>query len=84
MYQYNENLKALAELPSNLPRKLIFDREWAESLVNTALKEGRSLLSETESKNLLESYGIPVTPTRRAPNAKEAAVQARRWVFRWW
>ena len=81
MYQYHQNLQALAELPSNLPRKLIFDKEWAELLVNTALKEKRSLLSETESKNLLESYGIPVTPTRRAPNAKEAAVQAGQMGF---
>ncbi len=76
MYQYHKNQQALREVPSNLPRKLVFDREWGEAVVRGALKEGRSLLSETESKNLLESYGIPVTPTRRAPSAEEAVAQA--------
>ncbi len=81
MWQYERNLQALNELPSNLPRQLVFDKDWAESIVRQALAEGRALLSETESKNLLESYGIPVTPTRRAPSAEEAAVQAAQMGF---
>jgi len=81
LWQYERNLQALNELPSNLPRQLVFDRGWAEAILRQALADGRSLLSETESKNLLESYGIPVTPTRRAPSAQEAAVQAAQMGF---
>ncbi|MFH1060062.1 MAG: GNAT family N-acetyltransferase [Pseudomonadota bacterium] len=81
MLQYERNLEALQELPSNLPRQLIFDKEWAGAIIGQALSEGRGLLAETESKNLLESYGIPVTPTRRAPTAAEAAVQAAQMGF---
>ncbi|MGD9124462.1 MAG: bifunctional acetate--CoA ligase family protein/GNAT family N-acetyltransferase, partial [Desulfarculaceae bacterium] len=81
MYQYQENLRALAELPSNLPGRLLFDKEWAQLIVKAALDEERPVLSETQSKNLLESYGIPVTPTRRAAGKDEAAIQAGQMGF---
>lgn len=76
MYQYHKNLLALQEIPPQLPRDLVFDREWSDGIMDRALKEGRSLLTEYESKNLLEAYGIPVAQTRLAETAEEAATKA--------
>ena len=76
MYSYDQNLKALREVPPKLSKKLLFDWEWADAIIRKTLSENRQLLTETESKNLLESYGIPVTPTRKAGTAKEASIQA--------
>lgn len=73
MYQYHKNWESLNQLPSNLPREIDFDRSAAARLLTDALDNGRRLLSETESKNLLDLYGIPVTPIHRAATAQEAA-----------
>ena len=45
----------------------------ARALVEQVLSEGRSLLSEPESKSLLAAYGVPVVETRIAKDAAEAA-----------
>lgn len=76
MYQYHENLLTLQETPSNLPREIRYDRDQARALIASVLDEGRSLMSEGESKKLLDLYGIPVTPVSRASTGEEAAACA--------
>src|SRR5437016_12258586 len=44
--------------------------------IATAREQGRTLLSEVESKQLLRSAGIEVTDSRLATSAKEAAAMA--------
>jgi acetate---CoA ligase (ADP-forming) subunit beta len=44
--------------------------------IETARAEGRSLLNEVESKQLLEAAGIPTTSARLARSADEAAAMA--------
>jgi len=46
------------------------------SIIDKAKAEGRTLLSEIESKNILEEAGIPTTHARLAGSAKEAAAVA--------
>jgi len=41
------------------------------NIINDALSEGRSRLSEYESKRLLAAYGLPVTAEKLAINAEE-------------
>ena len=48
------------------------DRPAAEAVVAAARRDGRSLLSETESKALLSAYGIRVAPTTVATTPAEA------------
>jgi acetyltransferase len=43
-----------------------------KEMINKALKEGRTLLNEEESKYFLSSYDIPCTETKLAKTAKEA------------
>lgn len=76
MYSYDRNLKALQEVPRALNRNLTFDREAGRRIVDEALTGGRTTLTETESKELLTAYGIPVTRTVRVKTADEAMATA--------
>ena len=76
MYRYNCNLRALYETPA-----LFADqngdssgRTKAEAIIQTVRKQGRSILTEYESKQLLSAYGIPTVDTRIA-KTEESAVK---------
>ncbi len=68
MWQYSDNLRALYETPmlpddldSNEP-----DRERVAELFAQAKAEGRTILTEYESKEVLRAYHIPITPMKIA------------------
>ena len=74
---YSENLKSLYETPGLTPdwvRRPL--RSHAKELIATARAEGRTTLSEPESKELLDAYGIPVAETRTAATMEEAVKAA--------
>ncbi|MGA9999175.1 MAG: bifunctional acetate--CoA ligase family protein/GNAT family N-acetyltransferase, partial [Candidatus Acidiferrales bacterium] len=79
MWRYTYNLRGLYETPS-----LVIEveegtsaRAKAEKIMASARWDGRTLLNEVESKQVLASYGIPVVETRVASSEKEAAEIAR-------
>ena len=76
LWRYNENLRHLYETPS-LPEdaESVMNRQAARQVIDQAVGEGRVLLSEVESKQVLAAYGIPVAETRVA-TTEEAAVEA--------
>ncbi|HET8843126.1 MAG TPA: bifunctional acetate--CoA ligase family protein/GNAT family N-acetyltransferase [Ktedonobacteraceae bacterium] len=79
MWQALSNLRSISETP--LP-SLEFDRHGpdralAASLIETAYQEGRTLLTEAESKQMLAAYGLPVVPTRIARSEDEAVACAQ-------
>ncbi len=78
MWRYSENLHALYETPATRAHDPAGEaaRTKAAALFAAADAAGRPLLSEFESKALLEAYGIPVVPTRIAATAAEAATIA--------
>jgi len=51
------------------------------SIFDQIKKEGRSILTEFESKKLLKQVGIPVVKTRLARTKKEAVLQSQRIGF---
>ncbi|HAH47573.1 MAG TPA: GNAT family N-acetyltransferase [Planctomycetaceae bacterium] len=69
---YARNHQFLYETPRAMPVQYSLDRPHLRELVETALQEGRDILSEHTSKSLLEAYGIPVNPTAIARSAEEA------------
>jgi acetyltransferase len=74
MWRYSYNLRGIYETPS-LPMQpfddgLVCDR--AQHIIQSALKEGRTLLTEFESKQLLAIYDIPIVETRIATSAEMA------------
>jgi acetyltransferase len=78
-WQLASNLRQIYETPT-LPsdEELPVDRARAEALIKTARAEGRTLLTEDESKELLAAYGIPITETVVAPTSDEAVRAADR------
>lgn len=71
MWQYTENLRLVYETPAigemNDP-----DRAHATEIIDKARSEGRAILNEYESKQLLAAYDIPTVETRVAKTVDEA------------
>ena len=74
MWKYSYNLRALYETPAQTPADTA-DRSAAATIIERA-RETRELLTETESKDLLAAYGIPVVSTKLAATADEAVALA--------
>jgi acetyltransferase len=53
------------------------DRAAATEVIRSARDEGRTLLTEVESKAVLSAYGIPITDTRLTRTADAAVAAAR-------
>ena len=66
MWQYAYNLKGIYETPAMAPGSNAPNREKANDLIQSVRKSGRTILTEYESKKLLEAYGIPTTATEVA------------------
>ena len=75
MWRYSYNLRGLYETPSPNAASFHPDRVRASEILSTVRNSGRTILTEYESKKLLESYGIPSVPTEIAVS-EDAAVEA--------
>ena len=77
MWRYSKNLRSLYETPALAGGEDGgADRAGAEDLIASVLAAGRTLLTEAESKRLLELYGIPTVPTRVATTEEQAVALA--------
>jgi acetyltransferase len=70
--QYGRNQDLLMEVPPARSAEYAHDREKVRAVVQSALAEGRAMLSEPEAKSVLAAYGIPVVDTRIATTVAEA------------
>ncbi len=76
LWRYDESLRALYETPTlEDDAESQQNRSVAGEVVGAARREGRTLLTEFESKQVLAAYGIPITETRIA-ETEAAAVAA--------
>ncbi|MCL4401871.1 MAG: bifunctional acetate--CoA ligase family protein/GNAT family N-acetyltransferase [Acidobacteria bacterium] len=74
MWRYSYNLKGLYETPS-LPEdtaECAPNRAAAEEIIGNARRQGRLILTEAESKEILNSYGIPTVQTLVASTEEQA------------
>jgi acetyltransferase len=76
MWRYGRDLRALYETPSADPDSPGIDHEQAASILLAARESARTLLTESESKQLLSAYGIPVVRTANARSEDEAVERA--------
>jgi acetyltransferase len=74
MCRYKRDLDELYETPEELPAMKAPPKDQLKEILRTALKEGRILLNEEESKDFLMTYGIPTTMVEFAHDP-EAAVR---------
>jgi len=69
---YAKNLKILQEIPPRIEHRMNLKRDAAEPILARGLERKNGLLTEYESKEVLEAYGIPVNPTRLAESKTDA------------
>jgi acetyltransferase len=74
MWRYTYNLRGIYETPI-LPLETSEDKVRAGEIIDTVRKSGRTILTETESKQVLAAYGIPTIPMHIATSV-DAALKA--------
>jgi acetyltransferase len=80
MWRYSHNLRSLYETPSPTLESLGFqaNRDYVDEIISTARIEGRTILTEYESKHILAAYCIPTVVTQIAHTEEEAVEIAER------
>ena len=76
MWHYARNLKSLYETPRYAPDTEGMDRAKATGIIERVKSEGRSILTEFESKQILAAYGIPTLPSVIATSEDDAVAAA--------
>ena len=74
--EYNRNQELLMQTPGPLAERSEPDVAGVQLIIDGALSERRSVLTELESKALLTAFGLPVIPAILAHSANEALVAA--------
>ncbi len=77
MYNYERNLQTLHETPADIAVDLAPPGDTLKALVRQALTEGRTVLTEEESKKFLFSYRIPAVKSRVAVDLNQAVRSAK-------
>jgi len=78
MWRFSYNLRAIYETPS-MPEDTIAvtpNREYVAQIINDARAQGRTILTEFESKEILAAYHIPTVKTIVATSEDDAVVAA--------
>jgi acetyltransferase len=78
MWSYSEHLRGLYETPNPADDSVIATnrRNAAREIIGLAAFSGRTLLTEIESKQILQLYEIPAVPTELARNEEEVVAKA--------
>jgi acetyltransferase len=77
MWRYSYNLRGIYETPIlSAGAETGIDRPLVDQLIQSIQQNGRTLLTESESKQLLSAYGIPTVDTRVATTMEEAIAAA--------
>ena len=71
MHEYAVNLDMLREIPPKLTQNITVDYSRASKLLNDAPRD--RFMPESDSKKVLEAYGLPVVRTEVSADAEEAA-----------
>lgn len=77
LVSYADNQKTLYETPRDVPVSFSLDRRQLRARFGELLRQDVEILSEGDSKSLLELYGIPITKTYTAATADEAVERAQ-------
>ena len=77
LWRYDDDLRSLYQTPRLpvAPERGEF-REGVDRIIAAVVAEGRTLLTEYESKKVLAAYGIPITDTELAQTPDEAVAAA--------
>ena len=73
LVRWRRSQEMLMQTPAAVPDLFAHDAACARQIVQRAVAEGRSSLSESEGKQLLAAYAIPVVPAGNAASPQDAA-----------
>ncbi len=76
MFQYSQNLDSLYETPPETPHAFVPDIKKAGKIIEQALKNKQTSLSESTSKALMACYDIPITKNKITTKAADAVAFA--------
>jgi acetyltransferase len=77
MFNYRRNLDLLYETPSELPERKAPSKPPLRRIIEKAVSEERTLLSDRESKAFLAGYSIPSVDSHLAGTLEEALSLAK-------
>ena len=72
MVKYTKNNDLLYQTPANIPSQFKPAKKENQELINSIVSENRYVLNETEAKQMLKNYQIPVTKFNMATTTDEA------------
>ena len=78
LHRHARGIEMLQQIPPRLTTRIQVDREKAGRVIQDGLKTASGLLMETEAKDLLAAYGIPMNPTVLATSADQAVAVAEK------
>ena len=80
MWRYSQNLRSIYETPTLSLESGGYqaNRAYVDEIIDSARREGRTILTEYESKQVLAAYGIPTVLTQIAKTEAEAVEIAER------
>jgi len=81
LFSYSKNHNLLYETPKEIPLKVKKDSKLIKRIFDSYFSEKNNVLSENDSKRVLEQYGIPVNKTVFAKSEKEAVKAAKKIGF---
>jgi acetyltransferase len=81
LVSYRRNREILYETPRQVPLNSSVHAAEARAQIDSVVAQGRDTLTEAESKNVLEAFGIPTTQPRLARSAAEATNLAQEMGF---
>ena len=78
MWKYSDNLQSIYETPAfpEVGQDEQINIEKARQLIETVRATGRTILTEFESKQVFNAYGVPTVETRLATSEDEAVAEA--------
>jgi acetyltransferase len=71
LWQHTKAQEALMRTPAKETGRTLIADEAARTIMRTAARSGRSMLTEPEAKAVLSAFGIPTIPTRVAASVEE-------------
>lgn len=73
IYQHTQDLRMLYETPPAIPKDFSPDPEKVRDMIAALKIQGRTLMTESESKQVLAAYQIPVNANRLCTTSEEGA-----------
>jgi acetyltransferase len=79
--RYRRNQQLLMETPPDVSNLISIDKAKGDAIIDGALEDGRTVLTEPEATGILSAYGIPTVASIIARDAQEAATAAEELGF---